>query len=138
MSSKTKRSLAAAACAAACISSAAPPAMASGTNFLQEQGLSAQNAYGSGGAHAYVAIIQTYTREPSAHTACPAVGAGYGGYTSTPFSNGHWTAYQSSLCGPGFAQWSPNPTADVLHGVAFNPNSQTYDYFGFAYYGWNS
>lgn len=100
--------------------------------FMGSQGLSAGNAYSSYSAHSYVNQISV----DSNHTACPAVASGYSGYTSTPFSGGHNTAYQSYECGYGVATWYPNPTGGYLHGAVYNPNQNTYDYITWAVYYW--
>lgn len=98
--------------------------------FMGNQGLSAGNAYASFSAHTYI----TGVVKDANHTACPAVASGYGGYTSTPFSGGHNTAY--TACGPGFTAWYPNPVGSSLHGAVYNPNVQTYSYIYYANYRW--
>lgn len=111
-------------------------AFASYDTFMGNQGLSAGNAYASSSVHSYVNQISVDTD----HTACPAVALGYSGYTSTPFSGGHNTAYQSYAC--GYTQggrvptWYPNPTSGSLHGAVYNPNGSTFDYITFAVYYW--
>jgi hypothetical protein len=73
----------------------------------------------------------------SDHTWCPALASGYAGYTSTPFTSPHWTAYQSYLCGPRYQEWWPNGTAGVyFRGAAYNPNGSTFDTFDWAAYDW--
>lgn len=102
--------------------------------FMGAQGLSAGNAYASTSAHSFVNRIEADVD----HTACPSVAAGYGGYTSTPFSGGHNTFYIP--CGyTSFGvipRWDPNPTGDFFHGAVYNPNSVTFDNFNFAVYYW--
>lgn len=107
-------------------------AFAATERFMSNQGLSAGNAYASLSAHSNVFLIVT----SGDHTACPAVATGYAGYTSSPFSGGRYTAYQSSLCGPGQRAWYPNPSSSYVRGATYNPNTSTFDFMYYADYAW--
>ena len=99
--------------------------------FMDEQGLSAGNAKASSSFHTRVYEIEGNAN----HTHCPAVAQGYGGYTSTPFSGGNFTAYLN--CGPHYQFWLPHGTANTnFHGAEYNPNISTFDFFDYARYYW--
>lgn len=115
--------------------SALPHAASAGVEqFMNDgQGLSAGNAKASGSAHSGVDVVFG----SADHTFCPAVAQGYGGYTSSPFTGGNFTAYQSWACGPRNQYWYPNGTANYyFHGAVYNPNSYTFDTFYWARYQW--
>lgn len=98
---------------------------------MGNQGLSAGNAKSSSTGHTGITSVYGDAN----HTWCPAVAQGYGGYTSTPFSGGHFTAYSS--CGPHFQLWGPNGTSGIwFRGAVFNPNGATFDTFTYAEYQW--
>lgn len=124
--------LAVAATAVLVVFANAGTAFAGGERFMYQQGLSAGNAYASDSSHTGVQNVNGRAD----HTHCPTVAQGYGGYTSTPFSNGNFTA-NSPVCGPGYQSWYPNATSNYyFHGAEYNPNSSTRDYFAHAYYSW--
>jgi hypothetical protein len=100
--------------------------------FMTNMGLGPTNAYASGNAHAWLYDIWL---TPNPYRACPAVASGYGGYTSTPNAGGNNTAYQSSLCAVGYAEWYPNPVSGALHGAVYN-NSGGTTTMGFADAAW--
>ena len=116
------------------LGTATPAASAGVDQFMNAgQGLSAGNAKSSSSAHSGVTIV----RGSADHTFCPAVAQGYAGYTSTPFSGGNFTAYQSYTCGPRYREWRPNGTSNYyFRGAVYNPNGQTFDVFDYAYYEW--
>ncbi|HEX8105798.1 MAG TPA: hypothetical protein VF533_24495 [Solirubrobacteraceae bacterium] len=97
------------------------------------QGLSAGNAKASGTAHTGVDVVFGSAN----HTWCPALAAGYGGYTSTPFSGGHFTPYDPNRCGAYYQEWYPNTSSgEYFHGAAYTPNAVTFDVFNWARYQW--
>jgi hypothetical protein len=108
--------------------SVSAPAWAGSDQFMTNMGLSAGNAYGSGGAH-IIGTIQIYTD----HTACPSMEQGFGGYTSTPFS---YPFYYSN-CGYPIPSWSPGYVpGGAYHGAVLNPNGATFDNIASAVYTW--
>lgn len=121
----------------ACISAATVVAMSASvgvasagiSQFMGAQGLSAGNAYADGNVFRYINNVHVY----SDHTICPAVGSGYGGYTSTPFSGGNNTGYYPAQCGYGDIWGSFNPVSSNLHGAVYNPNGATYDNISWAF-----
>jgi len=55
---------------------------------------------------------------------CPAVAAGYGGFTGNPNSGGSFTA--GANCGSGDRIWYPNGTAGItFHGAVWNQTLST-------------
>lgn len=100
-------------------------------HFMSNQGLSAGNAYASASAHSGVNGIWGYAD----HTHCPSYATGYSGYTSTPFTGGHFTA--QGPCGPGYQGFYPTGLGSVyVRGAEFNPNQSTFDNFSSATYTW--
>lgn len=110
-----------------------PASAGTGTFINNGQGVSAGNAKSA--AHVHKGLLVVWG--DSNHTWCPAVAQGYQGYTSTPFTGGHSTAYQPAFCGPHEQSWYPNATENIsLRGAAYNPNVSTFDTFEFAAWMW--
>ncbi len=98
---------------------------------MTNQGLSAGNAFASGGSHYWVNYVSTI----SDHTSCPGVASGYGGYTSNLNSGGNFTAYTN--CGTFGGDWYPSGTQSYsFHGAVVNPNQATYDFIYNGLYEW--
>lgn len=110
----------------------AAPASAGSAVIMGAQGLSAGNAKSSSTGRTGILLVDGDAN----HTFCPSLAKGYSGYTSTPFSGGHFTAHSPS-CGPHYQQWAPNGTSDIwFRGAVWNPNDSTFDTFTHAYYWW--
>ena len=106
-----------------------PPAQAAVDRFMQEQRLGAGHAYASYSRHTGISRVEG----AADHTWCPSLAQNYEGYTSQPRGGDNRTAI--GPCGPGYRSWQPNGTESTLfRGAAYNPNSTTTDYFGYADY----
>jgi len=112
-----KRSTMATVVALLALFTAAAPAMATTEQFLNSYVLGSGSAFASGSAHTNV----SNSHKDGFGVTCPAVAAGYGGFTPNPNSGGNFTA--GSNCGTGDRIWYPAGTSCcTFHGAVWNNN----------------